>query len=36
MSKHVVDPILPVLTLTKDDLEVIDYDSFESDQDDLP
>ncbi|GJW71048.1 receptor-like cytoplasmic kinase 176 [Tanacetum coccineum] len=31
-----VDPIQPLVTLTEDDLEVLDYDSFESDQEDVP
>ncbi|GJT79883.1 retrovirus-related pol polyprotein from transposon TNT 1-94 [Tanacetum coccineum] len=31
-----VDPIQPLVTVTKDDLEVLDYDSLESDQEDVP
>ncbi|GJT12592.1 hypothetical protein Tco_0859634 [Tanacetum coccineum] len=31
-----VDPILPLVTLTEDDLEVLEYDSLESDQEDVP
>ncbi|GKF22120.1 hypothetical protein Tco_0074442, partial [Tanacetum coccineum] len=31
-----VDPIQPLVTLTEDDLEVLDHDSFESDQEDVP
>ncbi|GKD64706.1 hypothetical protein Tco_1306814 [Tanacetum coccineum] len=31
-----VDPIQPLVTVTKDDLEVLDYDLLESDQEDVP
>ncbi|GKB05624.1 hypothetical protein Tco_0833819, partial [Tanacetum coccineum] len=31
-----VDPIQPLVTVTEDDLEVLDYDSLESNQEDVP